>query len=64
MRKKQAELGVANLDILGQAPAFVARMRGRWRWNVVLRGSDPVSILEGEALPRGWVVDVDPVTLL
>jgi primosomal protein N' (replication factor Y) len=64
LRKKQAELGIANLDILGPAPAFVARMRGRWRWNVVLRGNDPVSILEDEALPRGWVVDVDPVTLL
>ncbi|HSP56228.1 MAG TPA: primosomal protein N' [Dehalococcoidia bacterium] len=64
LRKKQAELGIANLDVLGPSPAFVARIRGRWRWNVLLRGSDPVSLLEGESLPRGWVVDVEPVTLL
>jgi primosomal protein N' (replication factor Y) len=64
LRKKQAELGVANLDVLGPSPAFVARIRGRWRWNVLLRGNDPVSLLEGESLPRGWVVDVDPVSLL
>lgn len=64
LRKKQAETGVANLDILGPSPAFVARMRGRWRWNVILRGSDPAGFLDGETLPRGWVVDVDPVTLL
>ena len=64
LRKKQAEMGVANLDILGPSPAFVARIRGRWRWNVILRGSDPAGFLDGEALPRGWVVDVDPVTLL
>jgi len=64
LRKKQAELGIANLDILGPSPAFVARIRGRWRWNVLMRGSDPVAILEEESLPRGWVVDVDPVTLL
>jgi primosomal protein N' (replication factor Y) len=64
LRKKQTEQGIANLDILGPSPAFVARIRGRWRWNVLLRGTDPLSLLEGESLPRGWVVDVDPVTLL
>jgi len=64
LRKKQAELGVANLDILGPSPAFVARLRGRWRWNVILRGAGPAGFLASETLPRGWVVDVDPVTLL
>jgi primosomal protein N' (replication factor Y) len=56
--------GLPNLDILGPSPAFVARLRGRWRWNVVLRGSDPLALLRDEQLPRGWTLDVDPASLL
>ncbi len=56
--------GLPNLDILGPSPAFIPRVRGRWRWNVVLRGSDPVSLLRETPLPRGWTLDVDPVSLL
>jgi len=56
--------GVPNLDILGPAPAFVPRVRGRWRWNVVLRGVDPVTLIRDMQFPRGWTVDVDPANLL
>jgi primosomal protein N' (replication factor Y) len=56
--------GLPNLDILGPAPAFVPRVRGRWRWNVVLRGADPVALIRDMQFPRGWTVDVDPASLL
>jgi len=56
--------GLPNLDILGPAPAFVPRVRGRWRWNVVLRGADPVALIREMQFPRGWTVDVDPASLL
>lgn len=56
--------GLPNLDILGPSPAFIPRVRGRWRWNVVLRGSDPVELIRAMPLPRGWTVDVDPASLL
>jgi primosomal protein N' (replication factor Y) len=49
--------------VLGPAPAYVARRAGRWRWNVVLRGPDPRSLLDP---PPGapWSIDVDPDSLL
>jgi len=56
--------GLPNLDILGPSPAFVPRVRGRWRWNIVLRGNDPVALLRDTPMPRGWTVDVDPASLL
>jgi primosomal protein N' (replication factor Y) len=56
--------GLANLDILGPAPAFHARVKGRWRWQIVLRGHDPTALLSAINLRRGWVVDIDPVTLI
>ncbi len=64
LKQERDRLGLPNLDILGPSPAFVPRLRGRWRWNVVLRGSDPAALLRNLPLQRGWTVDVDPVTLL
>ena len=64
LKSTRDRLGIANLDILGPAPAFVPRIRGRWRWNVQLRGSDPTIVLRDEPLPVGWTTDVDPVSLL
>ena len=51
------------VDVAGPAPAFVARRGERWRFNVVLRGPDPVRLL---ADPPGapWSIDVDPESLL
>jgi primosomal protein N' (replication factor Y) len=51
------------VDVLGPAPAYIARRAGRWRWNVVLRGDRPVEIL-GDAPGAPWSVDIDPDSLL
>ena len=51
-------------DLIGPAPCFVGRIRGRYRWQIVLRGPDPASVLAGLPLPSGWRVDVDPGSLL
>jgi primosomal protein N' (replication factor Y) len=56
--------GLPNLDVLGAAPALIPRVRGRWRWNVLLRGADPGGLLNGQTLHRGWTVDIDPVSIL
>jgi primosomal protein N' (replication factor Y) len=63
LRSEIDRQGIPNLDVLGPAPALVPRIRGRWRWNIVLRGSDPASLVAGIDLPRGWTVDVDPVSI-
>jgi hypothetical protein len=43
---------------------FFGRLRGRFRWQIILRGKDPSCLLADVSLPQGWVVDVDPVGLL
>ena len=57
------ELGVRGADLIGPVPAYFRRVRGEYRWMIVIRASDPTSLLP-EDLPRGWTVDVDPVSLL
>ncbi len=64
LRGERDRRGISNLDVLGPAPAFVPRLRGRWRWQIILRGSDPSELLGELSLPQGWTLDVDPVSLL
>ena len=53
----------AKVQVSGPAPAFVAKRGDRWRFNVVLRGDDPIGVL-GDPPGAPWSVDVDPETLL
>jgi primosomal protein N' (replication factor Y) len=62
LRERATERGTA-VTVVGPAPAYIARRADRWRWNIVLRGADPVSLLDGGVDPP-WSVDVDPESLL
>ena len=53
-----------SMDLLGPAPAFVSRIRGDYQWQVILRTTDLESLLDGLPVDPGWVVDVDPQSLL
>jgi len=55
---------IDNLGLIGPAPAFIHRLRGRFRWQLILRGTGLSAFLAQIPLPRGWTVDIDPVSLL
>jgi primosomal protein N' (replication factor Y) len=57
--------GVA-IEVIGPAPAFVARIRGQHQWHVILKSSPEGldALLDGLPNSPGWSVDVDPVSLL
>ncbi|MFO8101364.1 MAG: primosomal protein N' [Dehalococcoidia bacterium] len=55
--------GLADINVTGPTPAFTPRIRGRYRWQVFIRGREPISIISRIAIPQGWTVDVDPVGL-
>jgi primosomal protein N' (replication factor Y) len=50
-------------SLIGPAPCFFARVNGIYRWQIILRGPNPVSFLHGR-IPDGWRVEVQPVNLL
>ncbi|MBI2782415.1 MAG: primosomal protein N' [Chloroflexi bacterium] len=62
LRGRVAATG-ANVQISGPAPAFVAKRGDRWRFNVVIRGEDPIGTL-GDPPGAPWSIDVDPESLL
>jgi len=53
--------GITGLDIIGPMPAFVHRLRGRYRWRLILRGSNVNGFLSQIELPTGWIIDIDPL---
>ncbi len=55
--------GIADLGLIGPAPAFIHRLRGRFRWQIILRGAEPSALLSELPIPQGWAVDIDPVGL-
>jgi primosomal protein N' (replication factor Y) len=55
--------GIDNLTVIGPAPAFIHRLRGRYRWQLVVRGTDPSAFLSPIPMPQGWTIDIDPVGL-
>lgn len=64
LRAEITAQGPTDVDLIGPAPCFFARQRGEWRWQVVLRGTNPAAAISGISVGRGWRIDVDPVELL
>jgi primosomal protein N' (replication factor Y) len=50
-------------EIIGPVPCFFGRQNTLYRWQIVLRGPDPVEILRTRSL-GDWRVEVDPTSLL
>ncbi len=64
LRHQRSVWAIADVDVIGPAPAYPTRVRGRYRWHVLLRGADPRLLLDKVPLNDGWQVDVDPVSVL
>jgi primosomal protein N' (replication factor Y) len=61
LREERDAAGMGDPHVLGPVPAFPPRLRGHYRWQVLLRGAKPRALLDRLPVPREWTVDVDPV---
>ena len=65
LRRHVDRQGLPAVEIMGPTPSFVRRVRSQYRWHILVRAHDPAAVLRPLLpLPRGWRVDIDPVTLL
>ncbi len=64
LKAEMEEKGHRGIYVVGPAPCYFSRVRGRYRWHLVLRGREPRDLVESLPLPPGWTLDVDPVSLL
>jgi primosomal protein N' (replication factor Y) (superfamily II helicase) len=61
----EAELsGLQDVDILGPTPAFIAKIRDHYQWQIVLRGRDAQPLAAQAEIDPGWMIDVDPLSMI
>jgi primosomal protein N' (replication factor Y) len=55
------------ISVIGPVPCFFAKIAGLYRWQIVLRGSDPAAVLRDRPVQvwlKDWRLEVDPISLL
>jgi primosomal protein N' (replication factor Y) len=61
---EKAKESIIDFSVIGPVPTFAFRARGRYRWQLFLRGPASTRMLSQLTLPRGWTIDVDPVGMV
>jgi len=64
LEQEKDSQGLPNATLFGPSPTFTQRVRGRFRWQIIVRSLNPLPLLSQLVLPRGWSVDIDPVGLV
>jgi primosomal protein N' (replication factor Y) len=55
---------IGDIEVIGPAPAFYRKIRGRYRWQIILKGRGLSEFVATLDLPPGWHIDVDPTSTL
>jgi primosomal protein N' (replication factor Y) len=50
-------------ELIGPVPSFFSKVDGIHRWQIIVRGPDPISLLRDMKL-NDWRVELDPISLL
>jgi primosomal protein N' (replication factor Y) len=64
LRHRAEHMELEDFSMIGPAPAFFSKERGKFRWHLIFRSGDPASLLAGVALTPNWRIDVDPLETL
>ncbi|MEL6407580.1 MAG: helicase-related protein, partial [Chloroflexota bacterium] len=55
---------LTDTHLIGPAPCFFSRIDRHYRWQVLVRSSDPAQVLNAIQARNGWYIDIDPVDIL
>lgn len=62
--KEKRRKGVFNLRLVGPIPAFIPKVRGFYQWQIIMLGFNICELLEDITFSRGWIIDIDPVSVI
>ena len=60
LKRRSAAQGRTDIEVNGPAPGLPPRLRGRYRWRLLLRGRGLPEFLDDVEFPAGCTVDIDP----
>ncbi len=63
LKRRAAAEGRTDIEVNGPAPGLPPRLRGRYRWRLILRGRGLAEFLETADFPAGCSIDIDPAHL-
>ncbi len=55
---------ITTIRLVGPVPCFYARLRGWYRWQILLVGEQPHRFLRNHAPRKGWRIEINPISLL
>ena len=58
------EEGYRSTQIVGPTPAYFNRIRGEWRWQILVKGPNPLALVRDHHPGAEWIVEVDPPVIL
>ncbi len=56
--------GHTDIEVIGPAPGFPSKVRGSYRWHILLRGHNLNDFIREIVFPSNWIVDVDPAEVI
>jgi len=56
--------GFRSTRLAGPTPAYFSKIRGEWRWQILVKGPNPLSLIRDHHPGPEWIVEVDPPVIL
>ena len=60
LKRRAASQGRTDVDVSGPSPGLPPRLRGRYRWRLLVRGRNLPEFLGDVDFPTGCTIDIDP----
>jgi len=64
LKEERDSWGMGDISLIGPSPAFIPKVRGRFRWQIIIKGEEAARLLAEVPIPQGWTLDIDPMSLL
>ena len=56
--------GYHSTRLVGPTPPYYAKIRGEYRWQLLVKGPDPLTLIKDHQPGPEWIIEVDPPTIL
>ena len=56
--------GFRSTRMVGPTPAYFSKIRGEWRWQILVKGPNPLALIRDHHPGPEWIIEVDPPVIL
>jgi primosomal protein N' (replication factor Y) len=56
--------GYRSTRLVGPTPPYFAKLRGEYRWQLLIKGPNPLGLIKDHRPGPEWIMEVDPPTIL